>query len=438
MAARNIVLIVHYFSPLNVAGAKRMDAMAKYFAKLGRNVTVITTNKTAADGGGAEPYPAGVKVITIGRNGRAVEQAIPVPSPELSPAGGWAGRLKGHIFRLFGQLPDPRLIFSLRLGLGAVDPLAKSAIAEADVLVASCPPWPVLLAGVMLGRKYRKPIVLDYRDQFSACHEMPGSRLAKYFETVIDRWLARRADEVTTVSRPMAKYYGAWQSRTKVITNGYDSDRVAAARATAAWRPRQNITVRYFGLITPGRVPHALLAAMTRLSEAGELPPNIAFEFYGDCDVLREAIDRNYRTVAGRFAFKPSVGYQDSLSMQAGSDYLLFCENSIPALRSEALSAAGILTTKLFEYLASGRPIIADLPKDTTIADYITRGSARHFVSNSAEEFVELLTSPAFGQPAAVPTNAFVHSLSREALAHDYLDLLDAVVERPQNVSRVR
>lgn len=70
MTAKNIVLIVHYFPPINSSGAKRMEAMAKYFARSGRNVTVITTTKTVADGAFSEIVPSGVNLIELDWRGR--------------------------------------------------------------------------------------------------------------------------------------------------------------------------------------------------------------------------------------------------------------------------------------------------------------------------------------------------------------------------------
>lgn len=46
----HIVLIAYYYPPINSSGAKRAEALSKYFCAFGHHVTVITTRKTRADG----------------------------------------------------------------------------------------------------------------------------------------------------------------------------------------------------------------------------------------------------------------------------------------------------------------------------------------------------------------------------------------------------
>ena len=214
MGADHIVLLVHYFPPINSSGAKRMEAMAKYFARAGRTVTVLTSRKTAVDGAFVEAIPEGATVIEIDGWGRSAPPA-PVALQDyhrrVAPTASPRRRIKAAIMRAFGQLPDPRL----KLAFAFLSPILSSdvraVLAQADVIVASCPPWPALLAGIFARwRSGRAKLVLDYRDQFSRCHEMPGTRPAKAVEELIDAFLMRNADGVVAVSDPMSAYYAGF------------------------------------------------------------------------------------------------------------------------------------------------------------------------------------------------------------------------------------
>jgi len=83
--------------------------MAKYFAKNGRNVTVVTTTKTASDGEFTEQVPDNVKVLELNWLSRAIKTPAPkkhvprVPSAERN----LTRRGKDFVMRLLGQLPDP-------------------------------------------------------------------------------------------------------------------------------------------------------------------------------------------------------------------------------------------------------------------------------------------------------------------------------------------
>jgi glycosyltransferase involved in cell wall biosynthesis len=433
--ARNIVLIVHYFAPLSVAGSKRVEAMAKYFARAGRNVTVLTTRKTDSDGAFTEPFPAGATIIELGWTGRRAASGVSAVSPAMLTAME-AKRprrrsLKQIATRWFGQIPDPRVPFAFGFISPALAPEAKAALRSADIIVASCPPWPILLAGLFAGRRFGKPVVLDYRDHFSACHEMPGSRLAKRVEAWLDKRLASRAHALVAVTDPMAEYYSAFQPLTSVIINGYDPEKIDAAQRTAPWAPRHKgvpLTIRYLGLITPGRIPYHLLAALVRLEQKGALRADpLVFEFYGDCGLLRDEIEAHYPSIRNYFRFLGPVPYAQALQRVVTADHLLFCENSVPPKKGQEASAAGILTTKLFEYLASGRPIIADIAPDALAATYLLEASDGHFVTNRTEAFEEYLTSDRFWRPQPVEVSPFVRSLSRESQALSYLAKLDAL-----------
>lgn len=439
MTANNIVLIVHYFPPINSSGAKRMEAMSKYFSRAGRKVTVLTTTKGAADGEFTEAMPPGVSVLELDWLGKIQafdenRHLAPIQTERPLQSGRSAMRvLKDAVMHLFGQLPDPRLPFAMSFLKRRLAPEVEQAVQEADVIVATTPPWPPLLAAVALKRRLGKPIVLDYRDQFSLCHEMPGGRFAKSLELRADHYLARHADAVVTISEPMSAYYKDFHPDIHTILNGYDPEPLKAvlSRIAPVTEHGGPLIVRYMGLVSEGRIPRALLGALSRLVEAGQIDPSIVqFEYYGEGRIMFNYLAEHHPNLTSFFKFLPRVSYSKSLELAATADHLLFCENSIPPKPGEAASASGILTTKLFEYLASGRPILADISPDTLAGSFAVRASDQHFVSNDVAAFESYLVSDRFRRPQAVPGSPFVDSLSRAAQAQTYLALLDDVVAK--------
>lgn len=414
-----------------------MLAMSKYFSRFGRNVTVISTKKTEGDGEFTEAFPEGVRVLELSPLGTLSESGNRQHPRQASVEGSRSGfrRLKDFVMRLFGQLPDPRLPFALSFFRPKLEAAVADAIARADVVVATTPPWPPLLAAIAAKRRFNKPIVLDYRDQFSRCHEMPGSKLAKRIEESVDGYLARQADALVSISPPMADYYSRFNDRSEVIFNGFDHESLEAAAKRAAWKPRRSgdpVIIRYMGLVSLGRIPYNLLAAMSDLVRSGMIKSkSIKFEYYGDVGVMRRYIEDNYAELSSFFEFVPQVSYDRSLELIVSADYLLFCENAIPPLLGEGLSSQGILTTKLFEYLASSRPIVAHISEKTLAGSFIVKSSSEHFVSESEADFKTFLMSDKFWNPAVVDVSSFAHSLSRAKQAEQYLKLLDEVVVKP-------
>jgi glycosyltransferase involved in cell wall biosynthesis len=430
--AGSIVFLVHYFPPLNSAGGKRIEALSKYFVRAGRRVAVLTTAKRAPAKAFSESVPEGVEVYPLDWLGRlsrhvVVEGDASALSTSGSGGTGLVRRIKNWVMHWCGQLPDPRLPFGLAFAAPTLAPEARRALEGADVVIGSSPPWPMLLAASLVRRRYRKPVVLDYRDHFSECHEMPGSRLAKAVETLIDARLARKATGLVTVSDPMARYYTRWNPSAAVIMNGFDPEVVDQVRRRAHWRPPRAgaaMTVRYLGVITPDRVPRNLLAALMHRNTQGGLNPSaVRFQFYGECSILQAVLRDEFEPLLPFFDFKPPVPYQQALELMVTSDYLLFSETSY----KKTLSAQGILTTKLFEYLACGRPIIADIDPSMLAGQLIQRCGNHHLVAGSAEPFIELLASEAFMKPTQSIDHPHVQSLSRASQAAQYLELLDKV-----------
>ena len=93
---------------------------------------------------------------------------------------------------------------------------------------------------------------------------------------------------------------------------------------------------------------------------------------------------------------------------------------------------------KLFEYLASGRPVLAHIGRTTLAGSYIAKASSDHFVSDREEDFAELFATAEFWKPAGVAETEFVRSLSRAAQAEQYLSVLDSIVTSGQLEDRQR
>jgi glycosyltransferase involved in cell wall biosynthesis len=427
--AMRIVFIVHYFPPINSSGAKRVEAISKYMAAEGHEVTVITTRKTSSDGAFTEEAPVGVDVIELdwlGRDRPSVQTGEHF-EPMYTGKPSWKRRTKDLVMEWFGQLPDPRLPFVLSIGMPWLAPRARAAFEKADVVVGSSPPWPLLLAATIAKRRFGMPCILDYRDHFSECHEMPGGRFAKWLERHVDRWLLHRADHVVAISEPMAGYYRTMSPTVQAIMNGYDHVVLESARQQARPARDGTIVIRYMGIVSPGRVPHNLLQALVRF--AAEDPQRFArirVEFYGNAALVNELLQDRYAPVRSAFHFFAAVPYVKSLQLVVEADYLLFSETS----SKSSLSAQGILTTKLFEYIGSGRPILADIAPNTLAGSLLLEVGKGHVVANNPEAFLELLRNDSFYQHRSDDISPNVWRLSRQAQAQEYTRLAAQVIRK--------
>ena len=416
------VFIVHYFAPINSAGAKRVEALSKNLIALGHDVTIITTCKSSEDGPFTEVLPAGVNLIELDRMGRtrSSSQSGATYSPMYTGRSTWRRRTKDLVFRWFGQLPDPRLPFSLAFLNPWMSQKVKAALSRADIVIGSTPPWPMLLAALIVKWRFGVRCILDYRDHFSECHEMPGSKCAKYIEKQIDSLLVRASDYTVVISPPMATYYKRMTNDVEVIMNGFDENLMASARGLAASHNLNGILISHMGVISPGRVPHHVLSALTSLKNSNtKLFDKIHVHCYGSAALLEQVILEEYAEIRGAFRFFDQITYAESLIRMVSSDYLLFSETSSTA----TLSAQGILPTKLFEYLGAGRPIIADISPGTLAGSLIRKYGARSVIGDTVDFFVGQLSSEQFYKAYPSASLEICNDLTRKAGAIKYSEL---------------
>jgi glycosyltransferase involved in cell wall biosynthesis len=183
--------------------------------------------------------------------------------------------------------------------------------------------------------------------------------------------------------------------------------------------------VRYLGRISRDRVPYQLIEALSEAVRTGSVSADrIRFEFYGEAGQLSAYLSERHPALLKLFEFHDAVPYREAVRLMLTADWLLFAETS----DQSSLSAKGVLTTKLFEYLACERPIIAEIREDTEAGRLIRGGGPGHIVAHTAEAFVGVL--PALMSPAAAVSSdrEFTRALSRESQAADYLSFLDTEI----------
>lgn len=422
-----IVLIAHYYPPINSSGAKRAESLSKYFTALGHEVTVLTTRKSRVDGEFTEPVPKGVRLIELdwaGREAPSVD-AEGAFEPMYSGAPSWKRRLKDRVMAVLGQIPDPRLPFALAFLSPWFAKLAQEAIRKSDIVIGTTPPWPMLLAAYLCKLRFGTRCILDYRDHFSECHEMPGGRLAKWLEKIIDRRLANSADHVVCISEPMSHYYRSFTPNVQTILNGYDHEILDEARGVRLISQDGMVRIRYMGIVSPGRIPHNVLKALVELqAKQPDLFQRLRFEFFGAASPIQEVLKTTYPEVSSAFSFFSPVRYLESLQKIVGADYLLFSETS----STNTLSAQGILPTKLFEYIGSGRPILGDISPDTLAGGLLLKCNNQHIVGQSSDLFLAVMSKTSFYERVPDHVSPLSASLSRKAQAQQYADLIQKII----------
>ena len=126
----------------------------------------------------------------------------------------------------------------------------------------------------------------------------------------------------------------------------------------------------------------------------------------------------------------PYIPHEKVIIEQSSSQVLLLFVNNSP-------NAKGILTGKIFEYMASGRPILAIGPKDgdtAIILDETKSGTIVDFEDKDGmKEIILDLFNKYKENQLITKENESVKKYSRRALAKEYVNLIERILKNEQH-----
>lgn len=349
-----------YFPPAGGGGVQRPLKLAQYLPALG-----IETHVLAPD----DP-----RWMHRDEDARMPTQAWVHRVRYLGPGGGKpAERLRGKegVARLATQaqlmgrrllVPDENVTWNLTAVPAAIRLVREHRI---DAVVTTSPPPSVHLVGAAVKKATGAAWVADLRDSLVAhVHRRTDSAAARAklrMHGQVARVVARSADAITCVADFIADEIRPLEPRGRVVTipNGCDFDDVAGLERT----PASRMTIIHTGSFFGKRDPRPFLQA---LRDSGL---DITARFLGDF----RASDRGWAESLGlgdRLDLVPHVPRIEALRLQRDADVLLLL---IPDAGGRG---KGILSGKVFEYIAVGRPILAAVPPDGAAADLIRETGA--------------------------------------------------------------
>ena len=351
-----VLLVTMYFPPAGGGGVQRPLKFATHLPAHGIETHVLAPDDPKWFHSDPEPAPPSQAWIHRARyfGPRAHKLA-----DELHGRSG-LDRLSRQARSLSRRLlvPDENVSWNLT----AIPAAIRIARAEdIDVVLTTSPPNSVHLIGAAVKRTTGVRWVADLRDSIAAHpHRRVESAAVRAKERVsasVARLVARRADVIVAASDAIADEALTLKPEGVVTTilNGADFDDFAGLEYHRGERFRITHTGSFFGK----RDPRPFLTA---LAESGL--EDVVVRFVGDF----RASDREWAEALGlgdRLELLPHVPRRESLALQRDSDALLLL---IPEAGGRG---EGVLSGKVFEYVAAERPILAAVPPEGAAAELI-------------------------------------------------------------------
>ncbi len=355
-----VLIISYYFPPVQSVASQRLESFARYLAEFGHDVHVLTRGEDD----GHESHPRGYTVYRV-KSGFInwlfqkfgfLRKDLPKDAEPAHKASKTTalGRLMASLdrFRIarglgfLGRMPD----FTDTWYLACKRWLRQAD--EYDWVISSYAPYSSHLAA-LYARKRGIAVhwVADFRDLWTQHHLFPGLFPFTLLEKRLESRVVGAADMVTTISEPLkARLQMAYpNAKVAVVYNGFDADPDPGSAPDDVAVDGEAIRLVYTGTVYPEHQDMApLLRALGHWDQHGPRPH---FFYAGQSGLMIEKMAASMGS-SDHVTDLGNLPAPESLALQRQADVLVYLDVNIPGYD-------GILPVKLFEYMSTGKPILA-------------------------------------------------------------------------------
>jgi glycosyltransferase involved in cell wall biosynthesis len=393
MAPMKLLVVANPYPPMASAGTNRVVRFLRHLPEHGWDPVVLTARAR-----GPVPEPPGVPVV---RAPVGLPQRLLAGGPRRAKVNAWIG------------VPDPYMSW---VPAAVVRGRRLLAGGRFQAIFSSSPRPSVHLVAASLASSSGLPWLADFRDPWTTYrYRTYASSAHRALDARLEAWAMRRPAIVTAINRPIADDLAGRHSRlggrTHVLPNGFDRSEAADHVDLGPG----------FWFVHTGRLYGRDAQVRSFLAGLAALPADVRALFVG-IDGARIDAEARRLGVADRLRFEPFVPHARALGCQRAADALLLVNGRGP----ESMSS------KVFEYLQSGRPVFAISPIPSAARDLFAEVGGATCVTPDEPLAGPLAAFVAAAREGRAPTAA-PEALARyemTALTAGLADLLDGLVGR--------
>ncbi|PNT91119.1 glycosyltransferase [Clostridium thermosuccinogenes] len=420
---KKVLMIAYSFPPAGGPGVQRTSKFVKYLRDFGWEPVVFTRdteNMPLRDDSLLKDIPEGIATIRV-------------KSWDISAHKGIRG-LIGKVISRKILIPDSERLWQIFEQKKAAEAVINEKI---DMIYTTSLPYSSHLMGLYLKKRFPSiPWVADFRDEWTNnpyILDNPYNPLRMRIERKMERNVLKAADCLITNTPVMLRNFIEknpdleLKDKFFAISNGYDSDdfkHIASEK-----QKNDKFTITYTGSFYGRRKPDIFFEALHQLLSEGKIDrKKVLVKLIGNFkqDHIKQLLDRYMLQEV--VAVSPYMKHDECISNMIASDCLLLIEGGGPG-------AEAFYTGKVFEYMTTGRPIIAIIPAKGAAAQVIRETKTGYIsdvndVQGAKDNIIKLYTAWLENENIFSPDFNAIRRFDRRALTEELSKVFEKAESR--------
>ena len=345
---KNVLLVTYYWPPAGGPGVQRTLKFVKYMREYGWNpivLTVANNQQFGVDETLLADVPKDLAVfkdkILLQKNQESVYE-----EGKKSFLNTFKHFVRGNVL-----IPDSRVFWYWQCR-----PSLKKIFStwDIDLTFVSGPPQTAHLIGLYIKKKFKQKVVHDFRDPWTDIYflkKFHRLKMATKFDMFLEQKVVKNANGIVSVDNEIIRLLNKKKINLNSveIRNGFD-------HPINNFTEKKIKTLLYTGSISEFAVPFNLLNILKE--------KNIRLRIIGK--VHKKLVDYVDKHNISNIIIENKMSHDEIIIEQKRADALLLV---IPNVKNNE----GILTGKIFEYLAANRPIFGIGPENGSAAQIINK-----------------------------------------------------------------
>ena len=433
---KRVLIITYYWPPSGGSGVQRWLKMSKYLPENGWQPVIYTTEDAeypiidpslekdvipeveVIRRPIIEPYTLYKKFLGIKKEETVKMGFINEKEKKKSWKNDLSLWIRGNLF-----IPDARCWW-VKPSVSYLKEYLKEH--PVDAIISTGPPHSMHLIAMKLKEDLGIPWIADFRDPWTEIDYYNDLHLTRWADRKhhrLEREVLAQADKVVTVAPDGAKRLGRLGKRNvRVVYNGFDRD----DDAQTAVNPPDSFTITYLGVLSKIQNPENLWLVLGELTKEDEgFNKDLKINLIGQIDnSVTQSIEE--QGLSQHVTYSSYIPHDQVSAAHRGSTLLLLL-----LMPDSEPRAKGLLTGKLFEYLASGRPILCIGPEDGDAARILKETLAGQTVrfedKEKMKEVIKGLYMNYLENKLPDNSNTNIEQYSRRALTQQYATILNHI-----------